>query len=153
MLLLTDVEESDQSMSYACETHALRHPYEMFFDNSCPLAYCREALARDPEIFQATGRAGDLFLFDSNGAHRGNRRSDAAVRDAFFVEYTTDPSDLWGGDLPRDFLTAHPQTAALFSPMSEVEKAWERPRIRTTPTWVENLPYPERWLRPQVASP
>lgn len=119
----------------------------MFFDNPCPLAYCREALGREPEIVQATGRAGDLILFDSNGAHRGNRRGDAPARDVFFLEYTSDPSDLWGGDLPSEPLAADPATASLFAPWHGRAKAWERPHTRTAPTWVENLPHPERWLR------
>jgi hypothetical protein len=147
MVLLGDVGASDQVMSYACGTHVLMHPYEMFFDNPCPLAYCREALGRELEIVQATGRAGDLILFDSNGAHRGHRRDDAPVRDAFFIEYTSDPSDLWGGDLPSEPLAADPATAALFAPWHGRPQAWERPYTRTVPTWVENLPHPERWLR------
>jgi hypothetical protein len=146
MVLLSDVGETDQAMSYACGTHALRHPYEMFLDNPCPLDYCRAALGREPEIVHATGRAGDLVVFDSNGAHRGNRRSDAAVRDAFFLEYTTDPSGLWGGDVPEEALAADPETAALLAPWRGLPKLWQRPYVRTAPDWVESLPHPDRWL-------
>ena len=101
MVLLTDVGESDQPMSYVVASHKLFHPYSMFSTNQCSLDYCREHLG-EVEIYSTIGKAGDVFFFDSNGAHRGNRRLGASIRDAFFVEYTTDKSDIWGGDIRRE---------------------------------------------------
>jgi hypothetical protein len=147
MILLTDVGEGDQTMSYVLGSHALYHPYKMFFQNRCSLEYCRKRLG-NIEIFRTTGKAGDVFLFDSNGAHRGNRKPEAAVRDAIFIEYTVDNSDIWGADIPQavfggngDVPDDHP-----FSWIMSVPPKWTLPRTRTAPTWVENLAHVDKWL-------
>jgi hypothetical protein len=111
LILLTDVGPADQYMSYVAGSHRLCHPYEMFLDNRCSLEYCREKLGR-LEVFNTEGRAGDAFLFDSNGIHRGNRRPQGAVRDACFVEYSGDCSDIWGGT-PQARWTAGPRPRAI----------------------------------------
>jgi hypothetical protein len=94
MLLLTGVGGSGQHMSFAAGSHRLMHPYEMFFSNTCSLEYCRDRMGDRP-IVDAVGEAGDVFIFDSNGAHRGNRSEAADVRDVFMVEYTADCSHIW----------------------------------------------------------
>jgi len=146
-ILLTDVAPQDQHMSYVCGSPRLYHPYEMFLDNRCSLDYCREKLD-EIEVFDAVGRAGDVFLFDSNGAHRGNRRLGGAVRDAFFVEYSTDRSDIWGGDIPEgavdnmNFPGVNP-----FHAFMAAEKKWDQPATRQKPTWAENLPDVSSWVQ------
>jgi len=146
LILLTHVDVKDQHMSYVVGSHQLFHPYEMFLNNACSLEYCRKHL-NDIEIFDATGQAGDVFLFDSNGAHRGCRRETAAVRDAFFVEYTADRSDIWGGDIePKVLADLALAEHNPFDWMMAVEKKWNLPVTRTVPTWPENLPYIDRWL-------
>lgn len=145
LVLLTDVGPNDQYMSYVCGSHRLYHPYEMFLDNRCRLDYCRERIGR-LELFNTEGRAGDAFLFDSNGIHRGNRRPEGAVRDACFVEYSGDCSDIWGGDIPEgalDRLTF--QRGNPFARFLAAEKKWERPVARKIPTWAENLPNVSAW--------
>jgi len=148
LILLTDVGPDDQYMSYVLGSNRLFHPYEMFLENPCSLDYCRDRLGAI-RIFDTIGRAGDVFLFDSNGAHRGNRRPQGAVRDACFVEYSGDRSDVWGGDLApevRDELAAsgrHPFEAFLAA-----RKKWERAADRRRPTWVENLPDVGSWAQP-----
>lgn len=146
-ILLTDVGPGDQYMSYICGSHRLYHPYEMFLENPCRLDYCREQLGQI-DIFNAVGRAGDVFLFDSNGAHRGNRRPGGAVRDAYFVEYSGDRSDVWGGDIPAkaldqlEFSGENP-----FRSFLDAEKKWDKPLTRKSPTWAENLPDIGSWAR------
>ena len=146
LILLTDVGLKDQHMSYVCGSHRLYHPYEMFLNNRCSLAYCRNKLG-SIEVFKVLGRAGDIFLFDSNGAHRGNRRPGGAVRDTFFVEYSGDRSDIWGGDIPAgaldglDLSNGNP-----FGSFVVAEKKWERPVTRQSTTWAENLPDVCSWL-------
>jgi len=94
------------------------------------------------EIFNTVGHAGDVFLFDSNGAHRGNRRPQAAVRDTLFIEYTTERSDVWGCDIDAATVAAlppdHPSTGCW--PQEEMD---DRPHVRIRPHWVENLPQVE----------
>jgi hypothetical protein len=88
-----------------------------------------------------------VFLFDSNGAHRGNRRPAGAVRDTFFIEFTNDPSDVWGGDLPDN--TDGESLESIHDPFAgfnAVEKKWKQPKSRKAPAWVENLPDVARWL-------
>ena len=145
MILLTDLDPTDQVMSYVLGSHVIYHPYSMYFRNRCTLDYCRERLG-DIRIEQTIGRAGDVFVFDSNGAHRGNRRPDAAVRDAFFVVYDIDRSNAWGGDLVAQVPATTRDTGndplAWFAVS---QKKWERTVTRTNPTWVENLPFLDRW--------
>jgi hypothetical protein len=147
-ILLTDVAESDQHMSYVLGSHRIYHPYRMFFGNECSLEYTEKCLGRI-DIFKATGKAGDVILFDSNGTHRGNRKADARVRDVFFVEFNTDNSDNWGGDIAQDAFEGFPlQRYNPFEQMLATRlKMWERPdNARIVSTWIDNLPHVERWL-------
>jgi glucosyl-dolichyl phosphate glucuronosyltransferase len=147
MVLLTDVTAADQSMSYALGTHRLRHDLNMFLRNAISLDHCRKTL-KCPIILQDTvGKAGDVFLFDSNGAHRGNRRPHASIRDALFVEYCTDTSDIWGADLDlhnpdNAEVLANPQLAKIAS----APKKWNLRVGRSAPTWIETLPHLALWL-------
>jgi hypothetical protein len=117
----------------------------MFFHNGVPLEHCRRALGR-LEIFETAGRAGDVFFFDSNGVHRGNRRPDAPTRDTFFVEYGIDTSNIWGGDPPRSLTTAlgAPDDAP-FTELIAADKKWQRPQTRRHPSWIENLYAIDAW--------
>jgi len=146
MVLLTDVGETDQYMSYVTGSHRLFHPFEMFSQNHCSLEYCRERL-EELELFHTTGMAGDVFLFDSNGAHRGNRRTPAAVRDVFFIEYCANQTHVWGGDIDAQiFDSVDPMCASVFTRMRTVDKKWDRPRRGDKPDWIASLADIEGWL-------
>lgn len=146
LILLTDVGMSDQNMSYVRGSHALYHPLQMFYENSCSLEYCKQQLG-DNTIIYATGQAGDVFLFDSNGSHRGNRRPRGAIRDTFFIEFTSDPSDIWGGDLPAGSGDEYPESVAdPFAKFRTAARKWQQPVTRKAPAWVENLPDVPSWL-------
>jgi Phytanoyl-CoA dioxygenase (PhyH) len=84
MMLLTDVGENDQYMTYLRGTHRLLHGYrktvESRFSNDDV-----DAIAGARPL-NCTCKAGSLFLFDSNGIHRG-RRSLGATRDTLFNCY------------------------------------------------------------------
>src|SRR5439155_16491644 len=67
MVLITDVSERDQTMSYVLGSHKLFHPLVMFLKNHCSLDYCRKHLG-ELEIYDTIGTAGDVLLFDSNVA-------------------------------------------------------------------------------------
>ena len=146
MILLTDVGEGAQHMSYVIGSHKLYHPYQMFLRNPCSLDYVRERIP-GIEFFNAVGRAGDVFLFDSNGAHRGNRSEDAGIRDVFIVEYSADPSEIWGADIDRSVFERIPLRGINpFERLLGAHKKWDQPYRRTGPSWVTNLPHVERWL-------
>lgn len=146
MILLTGVGEGGQHMSYLVRSHTLFHPYAMFFENPCSVDYCRAHLP-NVEVFDAVGTAGDMFVFDSNGAHRGNRSESADIRDVFMVEYTADTSHIWGGDVdPRVLDEVGPLSPNPFDRLLRSHKLWEQPMVRKAATWIENLPHVERWL-------
>ena len=156
MILLTDVGEDDQPMSYVRGSHAVFHPYSRFLTNRLEFDYVRTYLG-DIEIVNLTGRAGDVFMFDSNGMHRGNR-SRGRVRDAFFVEFTADRNmtNVWGSEVPRDRLEPallhqdHP-----LGPLLSVTPKWKRlePQKRKRPSWAESLERPETWLASPLTGP
>jgi len=150
MVLLTDVGEADQYMTYVRGSHRAFHPYRCFLENRLDFDYCRTYL-EDIEVLKTTGRAGDVFFFDSNGMHSGNR-SGGAVRDALFVEFTADRNrgNIWGTALRR---SAVPEALrAQGSPLAaflEVTPKWirvEGQERRKRPTWAVSLEDPRSWV-------
>ncbi len=149
MILLSDVGENGQRMSYVNGTHKILHPYERFLKNTLDFEYCQKHVEQ-AEITDTIGSAGDVFFFDSNGMHRGNRTL-AATRDAVFVEYTSDTSNIWGCDIPNEFLKPNALGISPFQRMAEVkEKKWEMKTKRKTTTWALRLPQVESWIVPQT---
>ena len=151
MVLLTDVGDDDQHMSYVEGSHELYHPYDMYFANACPTSYCERRVGR-LDVFTTTGRAGDVFLFDSNGAHCGNRSAGGRVRDAYFVEFIANGVPQIGGDIPPEVFDDEPltETHPLYV-MAHAPKRWELPITRgPKPRWIMNLQQPEQWTwRPE----
>lgn len=156
MLLLSDVTLDDQFMTYVIGTHHEFHPYECFLRNSLSF----DQIGVDPATARTKhtiGRAGDLFLFDPNGMHRG-RRSLGARRDAVFFEFTADANrgNVWGSELglsdPELFATDRADPLHRFRNLTP---KWVRHEIapRTRTTWAESLGEPERWLRRAPSSP
>jgi hypothetical protein len=120
----------------------------MFLRNPCSLEYCARHLS-ELTVYNAYGKAGDVFLFDTNGAHRGNRFESAATRDVFMVEYSADKSNVWGGDIDTSVLRNLPTSAVgPFERMLAAPKRWSLPLTRRAPNWVETLPHTETWLEP-----
>jgi hypothetical protein len=145
LVLLTDLDVSGQVMSYVKRSHLPRHPYRMFFRNGVdPAAFARTQGPLD--VCETTGRAGDVFLFDSNGFHRGIRRPAAPVRDTFFIEWGIETSNIWGGD-PDPALVASLATEE-DAPLRELMAAppkWTRTSTRRLPSWLENLYEIDTW--------
>lgn len=145
MILLTDVGPDDQHMSYVCRSHTLFHPHAMFFDNACPLDYCERHLGR-LELYDAVGHAGDVFLFDTNGAHRGIRRASGRVRDVFLLELSGRGTKIWGGDVDRRAIAERPPAHDPFARFLAAEKLWDLPAERRPQSWVESLRNLSEWL-------
>ena len=97
MLLLTDVGENDQYMTYMKGSHNLVHS----------LTKLRKSRYRDEEVqnlpgcepFKCLGKAGTVLIFDSNGFHRGNR-SMGAIREHLLPNYTAGRY-LWEMTMPQ----------------------------------------------------
>jgi len=150
MVLLSDVSATDQYMSYVAGTQDTFHPYPCFLHNSLSF----EQIGADPDtahIVNTIGRAGDVFFFDPNGMHRGNRTLGAA-RDAVFIEFTTDGNldNVWGSDLgisdPDRFGQSDDDPLHRFR---DLTPKWERRRDtpRVVTTWAESLPLASSWVR------
>jgi hypothetical protein len=143
MLLLTDVGEQDQYMTYVEGSHRIRHGLAGF-ENSRLDPSCYGGRLASAPIFKALGRAGDAFVFDSNGLHSGNRTM-GAVRDVFILHYTADHSFVW--KLSIDPRALGGRTARELRPLRRVLALKDRPGlIPPYRSWVESLPHPASWI-------
>ncbi len=119
MLILTDVTETDQCMSYLKGSHRLVHPRSR--SNRTFEGDALQRFAKFEEV-QCTGKAGTVFMFDANGIHRGNRR-EAATRDTLIscFEYG---HYIWPFDVPT----------SVFDALDSDRQAFLRrnPRVRIT---------------------
>ena len=97
MFLFTDVGEEDQFMTYIKGSH------QRFYN----LERCRNSRFTEDEIdrlftgferMKCIGKAGTIFLFDSNGMHRGNR-SLSRYRDSLITSFNAGRY-IWEFDLP-----------------------------------------------------
>jgi ectoine hydroxylase-related dioxygenase (phytanoyl-CoA dioxygenase family) len=145
MILLTDVGKHDQYMTYVRGSHKLFHSYERFLHNQLDLEYCHRHLSA-VEILEATGKAGDMILFDSNGIHSANR-SKGVQRDVFLLEFSADRYNVWGGDLPKD--RPRPEPCAALDRFLAATPMWKRTRGRNrreATGWATSLDRPELWV-------
>lgn len=150
MVLLTDIGPEDQYMAYIPGTHTLIHDYEHFLSNKITYEDCHLDASSVKEI-HSTGKAGDIYFFDSNGMHRGTR-SEGRMRDALFIEYTADNNwkNIWGTDIP-DSLKEKIKNGDdnLLKEYVSVKPKWARAKERDQrklPTWAESLEEPELWV-------
>lgn len=99
MLLLTDVTEKDQFMSYMKGSHRLVHSKERYLNSRFTEAEVTQY--RGFERADCIAPAGTLFIFDPNGFHRGNR-SLGACRDTLISSYSCGRY-IWKFTIPRAF--------------------------------------------------
>jgi hypothetical protein len=100
MVLFTDVTLQDQYMSYLAGSHGLIHSYERTVVNSRFTE--AEVQGMGFERVDCVGSAGTVFIFDSNGFHRGNRSS-GAYRDTLISCYNAGRY-AWKFTIPRSFV-------------------------------------------------
>lgn len=145
MLLLTDVTEKDQYMTYVRGSHQVFHPYGRFLKNGLDFDYCRQFI-ENIEVLKAIGAAGDLIMFDSNGMHSANR-SKSARRDIFLLEFSADKFNVWGGDLPEGAPQA--ELCSVLDRFLAVTPKWNRARggnRRKATSWAISLEEPSKWV-------
>ena len=150
LLLLTNVDKQDQYMNYVKGTHKVFHPYQQFFKNNLDFEYYENTI-NDFKILKTTGKAGDLFLFDSNGMHRGIR-SNGRVRDAYFIEFTAakNKNNIWGSESTSNLVSAAKNDR--FNQLQKLLRAkpkWIRTKglkPRKHPSWIESLENPQLWV-------
>ena len=98
MLLLTDVSAEDQYMSYMAGSHRLIHPLERYSNSRYTEDEVRSYA--NFERVDCIAPAGSVWVFDSNGFHRGNR-SEGAHRDALISHYSSGRY-IWKMEIPRE---------------------------------------------------
>jgi hypothetical protein len=103
MFLFTDVGDRDQYMAYVEGSHRHYHNFDR----------CRNSRFGEEEVrnlfpgashMRCTGAAGTVFVFDSNGMHRGNRRT-GRHRDTLITSFNAGRY-VWTFDVPRTFQEA-----------------------------------------------
>ncbi len=146
MILLSDVAEEDQYMSYLLGSHSIRHPYERYLNSRIENVeeYTKGRLS-EINYYKATGKAGDVFVFDPNGLHSGNR-TDGRTRDSFIINWSADKSYVWALDIPSE--THGELEAGKTNPFERIIRAKSNqrdffPKYRS---WVESLMHPSSWL-------
>lgn len=83
MILLSSVSNDQQCMLYWPGTHRI----DWQIQRSSDTVFGRQVTEQLPEPVRATGAPGDIFLFDTNGIHSGQRNL-SARRDALVVNFT-----------------------------------------------------------------
>jgi hypothetical protein len=84
MILLTDVLNNEQRMSFLKKSHKKFLTKDECANKS--RITDAQADSMNLEIFECSGTAGTIFLFDANGVHRGNRNL-SCIRDVILFSY------------------------------------------------------------------
>jgi hypothetical protein len=144
MIILTEVGEGDQHMTYAKGSHLLRHSYDKYVNSR----FSREEFAErcgHLEVLNCYAQPGDIYIFDSNGIHSGNR-TNGRTRDTFIVEYTRLSHSIWAHRIPAEFLEGFSE--AQLEPLKWMLRQ-DRSKRRLAPalnSWVDQLPRVDKWL-------
>ncbi|MBX9830416.1 phytanoyl-CoA dioxygenase family protein [Candidatus Babeliales bacterium] len=146
MILLADIEEGDQYMTFIKGSHKIQHTFKEYAQSRLKPEYCNGKLPLI-EIAKAQGKAGDIYLFDPNGLHSGNR-TNGRTRDVFIVNYSSDKSYFWGMDFPQEVdLAAMNNKENPFKLLLDYKKA--NPNAGLLPkyySWVDSLEHIKSWL-------
>ena len=143
MIVLTEVGEGDQHMTYAMGSHRLRHPYEKYMDSR----FSREEFAAccgSLRVLNCYAKPGDIYIFDSNGLHSGNR-TNGRPRDVFIIEYTRLANAVWAHNIPAEFLTGFEEKH--LRPLQWILRQDRRKRPLAPPvnSWVEGILRVDKW--------
>lgn len=144
MIILTEVGEGDQHMTYAKGSHRLRHSYDKYVNSRFSQEEFTERCSHQ-QVLNCYAKPGDIYIFDSNGIHSGNRTNGRA-RDTFIIEYTRLAHAIWAHRIPPEFLRG-------FSEKQLEPLAWilrqdrsKRPLAPPVNSWVDQLLSVNKWL-------
>jgi hypothetical protein len=143
MIVLTEVGERDQHMTYAKGSHRFHHPYEKFVNSRfSPEEFA--ARCGHLEVLNCYAKPGDIYIFDSNGVHSGNRTG-GRTRDTFIIEYTRLSSAVWAHRIPPEFLSGidAPRLRPLQWILRQNRKS--RPLAPPVNSWVDGLLRIDKW--------
>jgi len=99
MVLLTEVGDEDQCMTFKKGTHRFIHGIETMSDRTLTDEQVERDLA-GYETVRATGSPGDVWVFDTNGWHSANS-ANTRTRDVFVLMYYCDRTFLFGQTVPE----------------------------------------------------
>jgi hypothetical protein len=143
MIILTEVGASDQHMTYAKGSHALRHSYEKYANSR----YSADEFAKHcsgMEVLACVAQPGDIYIFDSNGLHSGNR-SMGRVRDTFIIHYTRMWQAVWAHRIPPEFLTGFSEEELRPLAWMRAQDRTRRPLAPPSNSWVDGLMRLSQW--------
>lgn len=144
MIILPEVGEGDQHMTYAMGSHRLRHSYDKYVNSR----FSREEFAErcgDLQVLNCYAKPGDIYLFDTNGLHSGNR-TNGRTRDTFTIAYTRLAHAVWAHRIPAEFLEGFSKKQ--LEPLQWIlrQDRRKRPLVPPVNSWVDQLPRVDRWL-------
>lgn len=144
-VLLSDIGPEDQPMRFVVGSHAIKHSLTRFRTNRVTLGYCRRRLGGVQEV-ALTGKAGDSFLFDSNGVHIATRRPTAPQRDVAIVEWS--PSLAWivgtDRDVSNDVGRFSPEVRTSVEAFAHARPPWVAGSEQAR-SWAVSLDRPDLW--------
>jgi hypothetical protein len=131
-------------MTYAKGTHRLRHSYDRYLDSRVNREEFAQRYGRF-EVLDCVAQPGDIYIFDSNGIHSGNRTAGRA-RDTFIIEYTRAAHAVWAHRIPLEFLSGFGEGE--LRPLKWILRQDRRRRPLAPPvnSWVLGLHRPDKWL-------
>ena len=144
MIVLTEVGEGDQHMTYAKGSHRLRHTYDKYANSRFSQEEFTQRCSR-MEILNCYAKPGDIYIFDSNGIHSGNRTA-GRTRDTFIIEYSRLAHTIWAHRIPPEFLQGFSEKQ--LEPLSWMLRQ-DRSKRALAPavnSWVGQLLRVDKWL-------
>lgn len=143
MIILTEVGEGDQHMTYAKGSNLMWHSYDKYA-NSRYSAKEFAAHCSRMEVLKCLARPGDIYVFDSNGLHSGNR-SMGRARDTFIIHYTRIRQAIWAHRIPPAFLEGF--STKQLEPFDWIlaQDRSRRPLAPPINSWVDGLHRLDKW--------
>lgn len=144
MIVLTEVGEGDQHMTYAKGSHRLRHSFDKYANSRFSKQEFAAGYGRF-EVLNCLAKPGDIYIFDSNGIHSGNRTR-GRTRDTFIIEYTRLSHTVWAHRIPREFLAGF--STRQLEPLRWIlrQDRCRRPLAPPVNSWVDGLLRIDKWL-------
>ena len=144
MIILTEVGRGDQHMTYAKVSHRLRHSYDKYANSRVSPQEFAERYSRF-EVLDCLANPGDIYIFDSNGLHSGNRTNSRA-RDTFIIEYTRLSHAIWAHRIPAESLAGFSKEQ--LQPLKWILQQDRRKRSLAPPvnSWTDGLLRVDKWL-------
>jgi len=144
MIILTEVGVGDQYMTYAKGSHRLRHSFRKYVNSRINAEEFAERCS-GLQVLDCHAKPGDIYIFDTNGVHSGNRTS-GRTRDTITLAYTRMAHTIWAHRIPAEFLIGFSDTQ--LEPLRWIlrQDRRERPLAPPVNSWVDQLPHLGKWL-------